>query len=111
MSGGGGQGPDLSRIVNLIMQNPDLIRQVEALAKQNPEETNDENVQNAVTATPTEETEVPTVSVAAQPRGIDKREKRTQLLSALRPYVSEKRGKTIDTLLGAMDLWDLVGRG
>ena len=111
MSGSNGQGPDLSRIVSLIMQNPDLIRQVEALAKQNTEETSDENVQNAVTAAQTEEAEAPTVSAAAQPRSTDKREKRTQLLSALRPYVSEKRGKTLDTLLGALDLWDLVGRG
>ena len=111
MSASGGQGPDLSRIVSLIMQNPDLIRQIESLAKQNTEETSDENVQNAVPVQ-AEEVNVPTVSATAQPRsGTDKREKRTQLLSALRPYVSEKRGKTIDTLLGAMDLWDLVGRG
>ena len=111
MSASGGQGPDLSRIVSLIMQNPDLIRQIESLAKQNTEETSDENVQNAVPVR-AEEVNLPTVSATAQPRsGIDKREKRTQLLSALRPYVSEKRGKTIDTLLGAMDLWDLVGRG
>jgi len=60
-----------------------------------------------------EETEAvsKTAHASVAVRGADKREKRTQLLSALRPYVSEKRGKTIDTLLGAMDLWDLVGRG
>lgn len=110
MSTAGGQGPDLSRIVSLIMQNPDLIRQIEALAKQNTEETSDENVQNAVPIR-AEEANTPTVSAATEPHGIDKKHKRTQLLSALRPYVSEKRGKTIDTLLGAMDLWDLVGRG
>ena len=107
-----GQGPDLSRIVNLIMQNPDLIRQIEGLAKQNSEEISEEEKTSAEeNHTENTETKVQSVSAAVPARGTGKREKRTQLLSALRPYVSEKRGKTIDTLLGAMDLWDLVSGG
>ncbi len=112
MSTASGQSPDLSRIVSLIMQNPDLIRQIEALAKENT--TNEEDASNAVPQIPEISTATDTAATTpamTQPRNADKREKRTQLLSALRPYVSEKRGKTIDTLLGAMDLWDLVGRG
>ena len=111
MSTGGGQSPDLSRIVSLIMQNPDLIRQIESLAAKDKENTENE----ASTSQPPAQTERTaaeiTIPADAIPQRADKREKRTQLLSALRPYVSEKRGKTLDTLLGAMDLWDLVGRG
>ena len=106
MSTQGGQGPDLSRIVSLILQNPDLIKQIEALAGQ--EEKNEE-------ANPPMEAEAQTepkaVAASAQTRGNDKRQKRAQLLTALRPYVSEKRGKTIDSLLGMVDLIDLMGRG
>ena len=111
MSAGSGQSPDLSRIVSLIMQNPDLIRQIEALASKDKENTEAE-VASSENAEPTERVAAEvSIPAAAMPQRADKREKRTQLLSALRPYVSEKRGKTIDTLLGAMDLWDLVGRG
>lgn len=112
MSTAGGQGPDLSRIVSLIMQNPDLIRQIETLAKQNTENENEAPDTAPTISAATETADAPTtVPTVAEPHNADKRKKRTQLLSALRPYVSEKRGKTIDTLLGAMDLWDLVGRG
>ena len=113
MSTASGQGPDLSRIVSLIMQNPDLIRQIEALAKENSESTGEETPTDLQDPDFTEEKEEKTqaVSAAVQPNSRDRREKRTHLLSALRPYVSEKRGKTIDTLLGAMDLWDLIGGG
>lgn len=113
MSTASGQGPDLSRIVSLIMQNPDLIRQIEALAKENSESTGEETAKDLQDSDFAEEKEEKTqaVSAAVQPNSRDRREKRTHLLSALRPYVSEKRGKTIDTLLGAMDLWDLIGGG
>lgn len=113
MSTASGQGPDLSRIVSLIMQNPDLIRQIENLAKQNTEQASDVEAESTAVAAPINEptAEAPAVSAPAMVRSADKREKRTHLLSALRPYVSEKRGKTIDTLIGAMDLWDLVSGG
>ena len=113
MSTQGGQGPDLSRIVSLIMQNPDLIRQIESLANQNSEQKSNTNDNLSVGESSREESKEKAASLPASvvaPIG-SKREKRTQLLSALRPYVSEKRGKTIDTLLGAMDLWDLVSGG
>ena len=111
MSAGSGQSPDLSRIVSLIMQNPDLIRQIEVLASKDKENTEAE-VASSESEEPTERVAAEvSIPASAMPQRADKREKRTQLLSALRPYVSEKRGKTIDTLLGAMDLWDLVGRG
>ena len=106
MSAQGGQGPDLSRIVSLILQNPDLIKQIEVLAGQ--EEKNEEaNLPMEAEA----QTEQKAVTASAQAHGNDKRQKRAQLLTALRPYVSEKRGKTIDSLLGMVDLIDLMGRG
>lgn len=106
MSAQGGQGPDLSRIVNLILQNPDLIKQIEALAGQD-EKNEEANLPAAAEA----EAAPKAVTVSAPPYNNDKRQKRAQLLTALRPYVSEKRGKTIDSLLGMVDLIDLMGRG
>ena len=112
MSGGSGQGPDLSRIVSLIMQNPDLIKQIEALARQD-ESQNEQEETDALRAEAT--LEIPTKATetvaSAIPMSIQKHEKRAQLLTALRPYVSEKRGKTLETLIGMVDLFDLMGRG
>ncbi len=113
MSTAGGQGPDLSRMVSLIMQNPDLIKQIEALARQDTEQTSPAGTEGAppTTAAPEDATDTTEIPVAAMQRSTRKREKRTQLLTALRPYVSEKRSKTLDTLIGMTDLFDLIGRG
>ena len=108
MSTTSGQSPDLSRIVSLIMQNPELIRQIEDLAKQDKE---NEIPENERALPPTQKEEMESVPTAALPLQNAKREKRTRLLSALRPYVSEKRSKTLDTLIGAMDLFDIIGKG
>ena len=111
MSTASGQGPDLSRMISLIMQNPDLIRQIEALARQDAEAPAEESAESAA-KTETAHTKETAVETAAMPlKGSHKRERRTQLLTALRPYISEKRGKTLDTLIGMTDLFDLIGRG
>ena len=108
MSTASGQSPDLSRIVSLIMQNPDLIHQIENLAKQDAN-TKEEDTMDTKAAPPIPEAESTPTAAVAQSTG--SREKRMRLLSALRPYVSEKRSKTLDTLIGAMDIFDLIGRG
>ncbi len=110
MNGTGGQGPDLSRIVNLILQNPALIEQIEMLARKDQEAT---DIQIAEpTAREEDAPKADSVPASAAPPTQDgKREKRTRLLSALRPYVSERRSKTLDTLIGAMDIFDIIGRG
>lgn len=108
MSENGGKTPDLSRMISLIMQNPDLIQRIEALAKSDAEA----QAESTPAEPPREEPaqEIPTVQTAALPHG-SRSEKRARLLGAIRPYVSEKRGKTLDTLIGMVDLFDLIGRG
>ena len=110
MNGTGGQGPDLSRIINLILQNPALIEQIEMLARQDREA---KDIQIAEPKAREEDApKADSVPASAAPPAQDgKREKRTRLLSALRPYVSERRSKTLDTLIGAMDIFDIIGRG
>ena len=104
MSSHDGHSPDLSRIVNLIMQNPDLIKQIEALARQDSEG-------DTVPAEKIEEEKEAAAPAVAAPFSGEKQQRRARLLSALRPYVSDKRGKTLDTLIGVVDLFDAVGRG
>jgi hypothetical protein len=110
MSENGGKTPDLSRMISLIMQNPDLIQRIEALAKSDTEAQT--QVESIPAEPPREEQaqEIPTVQTAALSHG-SRSEKRARLLGAIRPYVSDKRGKTLDTLIGVVDLFDLIGRG
>ncbi len=92
------------------MQNPDLIHQIENLAKQDAN-TKEENAVETKAEPPIPGAAESTQAAAVAAQSTGSREKRTRLLSALRPYVSEKRSKTLDTLIGAMDIFDLIGRG
>ena len=94
---------DLSKIVGLIMENPNLIAEIRALAEKSdgtgekadaPEKTGAEEV-SAIKAQPTRE---PTRSGA----------KRRELLLALKPYLSSERGKAVDQMLSLGDILDMM---
>jgi hypothetical protein len=100
---------DISRVIGLIMENPQLIEQISSLAKQSgassekPIENKSEvsETEKSVDATPTLST--PTYQSAGHPRG-----NRAQLLGALKPYVSEERAKAIDSMISIADILDLM---
>ena len=96
---------DLSRIIGLIMENPKLIEEIKNLAsKEKAEETETvaEQEENA-----TEET-VKTAIEDSAPIENSSRMKRRELLSALKPYVSEGRGKAIDSMMSIADILDMM---
>ena len=97
------QTPDLSSIVNLIMQNPSLIEQISALAKQGSNEVA-EHVEEP-TAPAVEEAAVAeqTVAPAAKMH-------RRELLNAMKPYLSENRRVAIDSMSSIMDVIDVMVR-
>ncbi|MBO7303725.1 MAG: hypothetical protein J6V09_00685 [Clostridia bacterium] len=98
---------DLSRIVNLIMENPALIEQIKGLANggenktalSEPASLGGETVRE--TASVAEEY---TETVATPSPKVRRRE----LLCALKPYVSEKRGQAIDSMLSIVDILDVM---
>ena len=96
---------DLSKVIGLIMENPQLIEQISKLAKQNgeyvTEPTSTENQQTEVKTSV--EQSIPTYA----PRNSSK-ESRTQLLSALKPYVSQERAKAIDSMISIADILDMM---
>ena len=93
--------PDLSKIVNLIMQNPHLISEIQALAS-----TADSEEAEALPIADEVEKEAPKMGDSA-PR-VSKNEKRARLLSAMKPYLREERAKSIDTFLTIADMLDAV---
>ena len=97
-----GGTPDLSRIVSLIMENPGLIEEISALAKKSEDEEAppEENVQA------TEKTVAEPTYTQRDSRG--SRERRSQLLSALKPYLSSERQKAIDSMMTFADVFDTM---
>lgn len=90
--------PDLSRIVSAIMQHPELISEIAKLGEEEPKPT--EVKEEAKAAEPT---------IASVHRRDT--EKRTRLLSALKPYLSESRSKAIDSILTFGEVFDMMRGG
>ena len=93
--------PDLSRIVNLIMQNPELIEQISALSKSEPRKENSEEM--------TQDDLETVVNVDKAPKR-DMRIYRQELLSAMKPYLSENRRSALDSMSSILDIIDLMSR-
>ena len=90
------EGLDISKVVGLIMENPALIEQISALAKQKTVEEAEQKVEEAK---PVSTDTYPTVSV---------RSERARLLGALKPYVSSERAKAIDSVISIADILDVM---
>lgn len=92
--------PDLSKIVSLIMQNPELIEQISALAKGD----------NESVAEPEEEsTEISVPTSTAEPQSErSMRAHRHELLTAMKPYLSESRRTAIDSMASILDIIDVM---
>lgn len=88
---------DLSRIVNLIMENPALVEQISNLAKGEEETENN--------AEPVNEATVVTEPKEPSPRKLH----RTQLIGAMKPYLSPERRKAVETMMSIMDILDITG--
>ncbi len=94
---------DLSKIVSLIMENPKLIEEIRGLAEEKSE-ANAEPEASETAANEKEEIAVP----AYAPPPPSAKAKRRELLSALKPYVSEERCKAIDSMMSISEIWDMM---
>ena len=94
--------PDLSKIVNLIMQNPSLIEQISKLA--NPkEETSD-------TPTPriSEETAAAPSAVQESVHTRSIKDNRSTLINAMKPYLSEHRQNALDSMSSILEVIEVM---
>ncbi len=99
--------PDLSRIVNLIMENPRLIEEISALAsKSKSEDTPKISEPEPVVSEESAAISVEPTYTSANNR--ISRERRSQLLSALKPYLSSERQKAIDSMMTFADVFDTM---
>ena len=107
--------PDLSKIVSLIMENQGLIEEIRGLASKSEEPSG-----AAENAAPEEPDGAP-VEVALEDSGESgeadagvsieksiKKNKRRELLCALKPYVSKQRSQAIDTMISIAEILDMM---
>lgn len=112
--------PDLSRIVNLILENPKLIEEVAALAKsdamtgdsaevtETAPSAEDKAQDNEIKASEGEESaEVLSPVLTQKTPPAHGKETRNRLIAALKPYLSENRKRAVDSMLGLYDLFDI----
>ena len=96
------EGLDLSRVVNLIMENPHLIEEISRLAKEgNTGEAKPEIAEEAVT----EQAPKPQATYARADARVSRR---SELLSAMKPYLSKERAKAIDSMITIADILGLM---
>jgi hypothetical protein len=92
---------DISKIINVIMENPSLIEEIRKTLSKSEESESIDTAQKA----PESEAEEPTVKVEEMGRATyTKKSKRNDLLLAMRPYLSEERGKAIESMISVADI-------
>ena len=97
---------DLSKIVNLIMENPKLIEEIKSLGKE--AKTDEVTDSQEITDTKPETEETQTSNTYTPSVENINRIRRKDLLSALKPYVSEERGRAIESMMSIVDILDMM---
>ena len=99
--------PDLARIVNLIMENPRLIEEISRLAG-GERGVAKESVPKPVEPPPPEPEKKEAKASSAPVR---QHSRRGELLSLLKPYLSERRATAIDSMMSVADILTMMKRG
>ncbi len=114
---------DLSKIIGVIMENPELIGKIRSLAQNDADGKEakadpaaDEKAQESeavMKETSDKDTKEASVLIKSGGAKESHREKRKhrELLCALKPYVSKERAKTIDTFVSVIEIVGLMKAG
>ena len=101
---------DISKVVSLIMDNPKLVEEIKELAKgtdgdtetkEAPRETEQHEAEKSDTVIEEEGSTYPY-------RQGGRKSQRTELLKALKPYVSKERGKAIESMITIAEVLEVM---
>ena len=107
------EGNDISKIIGLIMKNPDIIERIKSLANEDgtQSESNEPFAQREdqrdISVAKDTDASRETINTANDVKRSAK-DKRQTLLSAIKPYVSTERGRAIDTMLSVLEVFDIM---
>ena len=97
---------DLGRIVSLIMENPELVEKIRSLGQGSDAPEGEPSEAKTSEVAPEPPPEYSEISERPTRRG----NRRSDLLCALKPYVSKSRRDAIEAMLGVFEIIDLMGR-
>ena len=101
--------PDISGIIRLIMENPKLIEEVKKTVNGEKADA-DVPPSNAEAYLPPEKGEVQATHSSPVSVGDEKSRSRRELLYALKPYLSEKICRAIDSMLSVAEVLTVLKR-
>ena len=102
---------ELGSVISLIMENPDLIREIKRLAESKQDEPKSEDTASALQIPEKPDGTDEVAAVISKPTPKEKarsRGKRSELLHALSPYISEGRQKALETFMTIADILDMM---
>ena len=108
--------PNISDVINVILQNPEMLGMIKSLVGNQQEKTEEASVVSENSdLTPETASEEAAPAAILPSEGISapdqKSERRRQLLSALKPYLSPTRARAIDSMLGFTEIFDVIRKG
>ena len=89
---------DLSKVIGMIMENPTLVRQIKEMAERSGSDNQQEPANKS-------EDEGKAVEDSYPPHH---QSRRNDLLRAIRPYLSEERGKAIESMIAIADILSIT---
>ncbi len=93
---------DISKVISLIMENPKLIEEIKGLVDK--EGGTEAEAEHEVIEAPVKaDTEVTVSNHSAHPR-----RRRQELLSALKPYISDERKKAVESFVTIAEILDMM---
>ena len=106
MSEDGKSMPDIGKLVELIMKNPQIIEQISnlALADKDAQGTTGQASEASDEPMIAESTSSEAGAFSSESEG----KKRTRLLYALKPYLSERRAKALDSVMTFSEIFDTM---
>ena len=106
---------DLSKILGIIMENPEIIEKIKAMAQTGEKDSLKTEATAEVIADHTDKTEdasesaeTKTAEVSAAALRARGKKRRHDLLCAIKPYVSSERGRAIDTMLSVVEVFEIM---
>ena len=99
---------DISKMISILMQNPDIIERVKALAEKTEDSKNFGTVDSTELLTESNKEDNNTANLKEESNVHTERDRRQKLLSAIKPYLSRERGKAIDTMLSVIEVFDII---
>lgn len=92
---------DLSKIISVIMENPDIIDKIKSLSKSGDEP-------SVATESPQKELGSAESTPVATYKESEPKLRRRELLYALKPYLSSERAKAIDSMLSIGEIIEIA---